>query len=112
MSCCLRNFSQIQHASACVREGVLWLLNFLPTAVKLRCSFRFSVIFGVVAGLGDDAETVRDTALKAGRVVVEQYAETSSATIDSTRTGARYVSRITACVFLRTTSRRYVVQDR
>ena len=71
----------IQHASACVREGVLWLLNFLPTAVK---SEMFVPLLGdilpcVVAGLGDDAETVRDTALKAGRVVVEQYAETSSA---------------------------------
>ena len=71
----------IQHASACVREGVLWLLNFLPTAVK---SEMFVPLLGdilpcVVAGLGDDAETVRDTALKAGRVVVEQYAETPSA---------------------------------
>ena len=56
-------------------------LEFLPTAVK---SEMFVPLLGdilpcVVAGLGDDAETVRDTALKAGRVVVEQYAETSSA---------------------------------
>jgi HEAT repeat protein len=71
----------IQHPKSNVREGVLWLLNFLPTSVRSEIFVPLlgDILPAVVSGLCDDTESVRDTALHAGRVVVEQYAQTPSA---------------------------------
>ena len=62
-----------QHPSKGVREGVHWLLSFLPTSFGPGHMDEFSEFIAVllpiiVAGLSDEHETVRDVALRAGQV--------------------------------------------
>ena len=61
-----------QHPSKGVREGVHWLLSFLPTSFGPGHMDEFSEFIAVllpiiVAGLSDEHETVRDVALRAGQ---------------------------------------------
>lgn len=68
-------FPLARHPKFSVREGVLWIIAFLPPAFGKS----FSVFLGdalpiVVAGLSDEAESVRDVAMHAGHVVVNAHA--------------------------------------
>ena len=67
------NLQRSPKASA--REGLLWLLTFLPSVVGEI----FAVYIGhtlpvVLAGLSDDSEGVREVALRAGQVqIIENF---------------------------------------
>uniref|UniRef100_K3WKL7 TOG domain-containing protein n=1 Tax=Globisporangium ultimum (strain ATCC 200006 / CBS 805.95 / DAOM BR144) TaxID=431595 RepID=K3WKL7_GLOUD len=68
-------FPLARHPKYSVREGVLWIIAFLPPAFGKG----FSVFLGdalpiVVSGLSDEAESVRDVAMHAGHVVVNAHA--------------------------------------
>lgn len=59
------------------REGLLWLLAFLPTALGNGFSdYISSVLPVIIGGLADDSDTVRDVALRAGQVIVKHFATT------------------------------------
>ena len=67
-----------KHPKPCVREGVLWVLIFLPQALTLEdnaalLSTEFPII---VTALADDDEPVRNVALRAGEIIVELHALT------------------------------------
>ncbi|KAJ3405592.1 translational activator of GCN4, partial [Chytridiales sp. JEL 0842] len=58
-----------------VREGFMTMLVFLPVTFGDRFQpYLASIIPPVLRGLADEQETVRDMALKAGKVVVKNYA--------------------------------------
>eukprot|EP00939_MAST-03C_sp_MAST-3C-sp1_P004375 g4375.t1 len=62
-----------------VREGVQWVLVFLPTTFgPAFAECLSSVLPIIVGGLCDESEPVRETALQAGRVVVEQHADSAA----------------------------------
>lgn len=53
------------------REGVLWLLSFLPTVLKQKYALHVERTLPVVlAGLCDASEAVREIAMKAGQMMV------------------------------------------
>jgi len=59
------------HPSHCTREGVLWVLCFLPPAMGQG----FTVMLddslpALISGLSDENEQVREVAIKAGRVLI------------------------------------------
>ena len=57
--------------SYAAREGLLWLLSFLPTAMPQPFAQHISTTLPVVlGGLSDSVESVREIALRAGQVVV------------------------------------------
>lgn len=67
---------------AFLKEGCLWTLAFLPSAMISQSGDdgAFSPLIPltlplVVAGLADDASSVRDVALKAGTIIVTQHAK-------------------------------------
>ena len=60
------------HPKAGTREGVLWVLTFLPSALgQAYASLIDESLPALLGGLADDNETVRDVALRAGRVLVK-----------------------------------------
>jgi len=60
------------HPKAGTREGVLWVLTFLPSALgQAYASLIDESLPALLNGLADDNETVRDVALRAGRVLVK-----------------------------------------
>ncbi|KAL7446874.1 hypothetical protein ACHAXM_011445 [Skeletonema potamos] len=60
------------HPKAGTREGVLWVLTFLPSALgQAYASLIDESLPALLSGLADDNETVRDVALRAGRVLVK-----------------------------------------
>ena len=62
------------HAAPHVREGHLTLLKFLPLAVgELFEAHLQEALMQVLQGLADAAEPVRDAALGAGRIFVEEF---------------------------------------
>ena len=61
------------------REGVLWLLSFLPSVLKDIFSTRITLTMPVVlAGFSDENEGVRDVAMRAGQVFVHTLGKTNS----------------------------------
>jgi hypothetical protein len=57
------------HPKFAVREGVLWVLSFLPPALGPGFTPHIGACLPVVlSGLTDDAESVREVALRAGQV--------------------------------------------
>ena len=59
------------------REGLLWLLAFLPTALgQMFSDYIESVLPVIIGGLADDQDPVREVALKAGQVIVKHFAST------------------------------------
>ncbi|KAI8841708.1 armadillo-type protein [Chytridium lagenaria] len=61
-----------------VREGFMTLLVYLPTTFGETFQAHLgSIIPPILRGLADETETVRETSLKAGRVVVKNYATTA-----------------------------------
>lgn len=68
-------FPLARHPKFAVREGVLWIIAFLPPAFGKSFSvFLEDALPIVVAGLSDEAESVRDVAMHAGHVVVNAHA--------------------------------------
>ncbi|KAG1685616.1 hypothetical protein DVH05_007823 [Phytophthora capsici] len=64
-----------RHPKFSVREGVLWVMAFLPPALgKQFAMFLREALPIVVAGLSDEAESVRDVAMHSGHVVVNAHA--------------------------------------
>ncbi|CAM9326832.1 unnamed protein product, partial [Phaeothamnion confervicola] len=62
------------HPRAAVREGVLWSLAFMPAALGRDFAPLISVSLPVLlAGLADEAEPVRDVALRAGQALVATH---------------------------------------
>jgi len=62
------------HPSHCTREGVLWVLCFLPPALGQG----FTVMLddslpALINGLSDDDEQVREVAMRAGRVLIKSH---------------------------------------
>jgi len=59
-----------------VREGVVWVMVFLPPVlgVKKNEPFVTRELPIVINGLSDESEFVRDVAMRAGQVIVEQHA--------------------------------------
>jgi len=61
------------------REGVLWLLSFLPSVLKDIFSTRITLTMPVVlSGFSDENEGVRDVAMRAGQVFVHTLGKTHS----------------------------------
>jgi HEAT repeat protein len=61
-----------------VREGFMTMLVFLPVTFGDRFQpYLASIIPPILRGLADEQETVREMALKAGKVVVKNYATTA-----------------------------------
>ena len=62
------------HPEASTREGVLWMLTFLPPAMGQNFSPFIDVSLDpLVKGLSDDTENVRDVAMRAGRVLIRSH---------------------------------------
>lgn len=87
------------HPKPAPREGLLWLFAFLPSVLGERFSGLIDVSLPVVLkvhlgsiychallskhmcdsqGLSDDAELVRDVAMRSGQAIVNQHARTHS----------------------------------
>lgn len=63
------------HPKPATRQGLLWLLAFLPGVLAAKFSGYITTLLPVVlGGLADDAEMVREVAMRAGEVVVSRYA--------------------------------------
>lgn len=64
-----------RHPKYSVREGVLWVMAFLPPSLGKQFSvFLREALPIIVAGLSDEAESVRDVAMHSGHVVVNAHA--------------------------------------
>ena len=62
------------HPSASTREGVLWMLTFLPPSMGQGFTPLIDVTLpALIGGLSDDSEVVRDVALRAGRVLIRSH---------------------------------------
>ncbi|KAL7472761.1 hypothetical protein ACHAXS_013126 [Conticribra weissflogii] len=62
------------HPKAGTREGVLWVLTFLPSALGHAYSSLIDASLpALLSGLADDNEVVREVALRAGRVLVKSH---------------------------------------
>jgi hypothetical protein len=65
----LRNYPD-----ASTREGVLWMLTFLPPAMGQGFTSLIDVSLpALISGLSDDSEPVREVALRAGRVLIRSH---------------------------------------
>lgn len=65
------------HPRACVREGVMWTISFLPSTLGEDFVKLVPVILpAIVSGLADESEMVAEVALRAGQVLVKTYAKT------------------------------------
>ncbi|CAM9654236.1 unnamed protein product, partial [Hapterophycus canaliculatus] len=65
------------HPKGAVREGVLWVLCFLPGAMgKSFAPIIPSSLPVVLAGLSDEVEAVREVALRSGQVLVSTHGKT------------------------------------
>ncbi|KAJ0409318.1 hypothetical protein ATCC90586_000555 [Pythium insidiosum] len=68
-------FPLSRHPKFSVREGVLWIIAFLPPALgKGFAVFLSDALPIIVSGLSDEADSVRDVAVHAGHVVVNAHA--------------------------------------
>lgn len=62
------------HPEPSTREGVLWMLTFLPPIMGQGFTPLIDVSLpALIAGLSDDSEPVRDVALRAGRVLIRSH---------------------------------------
>ena len=65
----------VASARATVREGFMTLFIFLPACFgNSFANYLSQIIPSVLAGLADDLEAIRDTALRAGRLLVKNFA--------------------------------------
>ena len=62
------------YPEASTREGVLWMLTFLPPVMGQGFTPLIDVSLpALINGLSDDSEPVRDVALRAGRVLIRSH---------------------------------------
>jgi HEAT repeat protein len=62
------------HPEPSTREGVLWMLAFLPASMGQGfTSLIDASLPAIISGLSDDSEPVRDVALRAGRVLIRSH---------------------------------------
>lgn len=62
------------YPEASTREGVLWMITFLPPAMGQGFTPLIDVSLApLVKGLSDDNEAVRDVAMRAGRVLIRSH---------------------------------------
>ncbi|OQR93727.1 translational activator GCN1 [Thraustotheca clavata] len=72
-------FPIARHPKFAVREGVLWVLAFLPPALgKGFSKYLSKALPMIVSGLSDESESVRDVAMHAGSIVVNAHAITNT----------------------------------
>jgi hypothetical protein len=68
----------VSSAKASVREGFMSLFIFLPVCFgNSFANYLSKIIPPILAGLADDVESIRDTALRAGRLLVKNFATKS-----------------------------------
>ena len=66
------------HPKAGTGEGVLWVLTFLPSVLgQAYSSLIDESLPALLSGLADENESVRDVALRAGRVLVKSHGKAS-----------------------------------
>lgn len=64
----------IDHPKASTREGVLWVLTFLPSSLGQAFAPLIDASFpALISGLSDENEGVRDVAMRAGRVTIRSH---------------------------------------
>ena len=64
----------ISHPSSAYREGVLWVLTFLPSTLGQAFAPLIESTFpALISGLSDENEPVRDVAMRAGRVTIRSH---------------------------------------
>ena len=62
------------HPKAATREGVLWILTFMPSSLGHAFTPLIDVSLpALIAGLSDDNEQIREVALRAGRVLIRSH---------------------------------------
>lgn len=62
------------HPTASNREGVLWMLTFLPPALgEGFAPLLDASLPALIGGLSDDSEPVREVAMRAGRVLIRSH---------------------------------------
>jgi len=62
------------HPDPSTREGVLWMLSFLPPALGHGFAPFIDISLpALVGGLSDESEPVRDVAMRAGRVLIRSH---------------------------------------
>lgn len=62
------------HPQASTREGVLWVLTFMPSSLGHAFTPLIDVSLpALLAGLSDDNEQIREVALRAGRVLIRSH---------------------------------------
>jgi hypothetical protein len=62
------------HPSSSTREGVLWVLTFLPPALGQGFTMMLDASLpALINGLSDDNEQVREVAMRAGRVLIKSH---------------------------------------
>ena len=65
----------VSSAKSAVREGFMSLFIFLPVCFgNSFASYLNKIIPPILSGLSDDVESIRDTALRAGRLLVKNFA--------------------------------------
>ena len=68
----------VSSAKATVREGFMSLFIFLPACFgQSFATYLSRIIPPILAGLADDVESIRETALRAGRLLVKNFAARS-----------------------------------
>lgn len=64
----------IDYPKASTREGVLWVLTFLPASLGQGFAPLIDASFpALISGLSDESESVRDVAMRAGRVTIRSH---------------------------------------
>ncbi|PMB72489.1 eIF-2-alpha kinase activator GCN1 [Beauveria bassiana] len=65
----------VDSSKAAVREGFMSLFIFLPVCFgNSFANYLGRIVPSILAGLADDVESIRDTALRAGRLLVKNFA--------------------------------------
>ncbi|KAI1957719.1 translational activator of GCN4 [Ophidiomyces ophidiicola] len=68
----------VSSSRAAVREGFMSLFIFLPACFgNSFASYLSKIIPSILSGLADDVETIRETSLRAGRLLVKNFATKS-----------------------------------
>ena len=70
----LTDILPLQHfPEASKREGVLWMLSYLAPALGQGFSFEWGFVQALISGLADDSDTVREVAMRAGKVLIRTH---------------------------------------
>lgn len=64
---------------ACVREGVMWFISYLPYVIQERISDTINIIFPVIVrNLSDETDIVNQVSLKAGAALINKFGITNT----------------------------------